>query len=77
VPLAGWSGVSNGKLLARISGNYDVFITVDKNLPAQQTPPPLLSVSSQFAPAPTNSPICDPWCRKFSPCWPPSSQAKS
>lgn len=36
VPLAGWSGISNGKLLARIAGNYDVFVTVDENLPAQQ-----------------------------------------
>ena len=34
VPLAGWAGVSNGKLLARIAGNYDAFVTVDKNLPA-------------------------------------------
>jgi len=36
VQMAGWSGVSNGKLLARIAGNYDAFVTVDKNLPAQQ-----------------------------------------
>jgi len=36
VQAAGWAGISNGKLLARIAGNYDVFITVDKNLPAQQ-----------------------------------------
>ena len=36
VPAAGWAGVSNGKLLARIAGNYDAFITVDKNLPSQQ-----------------------------------------
>lgn len=36
VPSAGWAGISNGKLLARIAGNYDAFITVDKNLPAQQ-----------------------------------------
>ena len=36
VPLAGWASVSNGRLLARINGNYDAFITVDKNLPAQQ-----------------------------------------
>ena len=36
VPLAGWAGVSNGKLLARIAGNYDAFVTVDRNLPAQQ-----------------------------------------
>jgi len=31
----GWAGISNGKLLIRIQGNYDAFITVDKNLPAQ------------------------------------------
>jgi len=36
VPQVGWAGVANGKLLARIQGNYDAFITVDKNLPAQQ-----------------------------------------
>lgn len=36
VQQAGWAGVSNGKLLALIGGNYDAFITVDKNLPAQQ-----------------------------------------
>ncbi len=35
VPLAGWAGISNGELLARIDGNYDAFVTVDKNLPAQ------------------------------------------
>ena len=34
---AGWAGVSNGRLLTLITGNYDAFLTVDKNLPAQQT----------------------------------------
>ena len=36
VPEAGWAGVSKGKLLSRIAGNYDAFITIDKNLPVQQ-----------------------------------------
>ncbi len=36
VPLAGWAGVSNGKLLDLIAGNYDAVITIDKNLPVQQ-----------------------------------------
>jgi len=35
VPLAGWAGLSNGKLLACIAGRFDAFITVDKNLPSQ------------------------------------------
>lgn len=36
VPQAGWAGSTNGKLLARIAGNFDAFVTVDKNLPSQQ-----------------------------------------
>ena len=37
VPQAGWASISNGKLLALItaSAQFDVFITVDKNLPVQ------------------------------------------
>ena len=38
VPQAGWASISNGKLLRLIaaSGKFDVFVTVDKNLPHQQ-----------------------------------------
>jgi predicted nuclease of predicted toxin-antitoxin system len=38
VPQAGWSSVKNGKLLRLIadSGKFDLFVTVDKNLPHQQ-----------------------------------------
>ena len=32
----GWSGVKNGKLLALASNDFDVFVTVDQNLPYQQ-----------------------------------------
>ena len=32
----GWSGFKNGKLLALAAARFDVFITVDKNLPYQQ-----------------------------------------
>lgn len=34
----GWLGVQNGRLLKLIveSGQFDVFVTVDKNLPHQQ-----------------------------------------
>ena len=32
----GWSGISNGKLLALAAAEFDVFITVDKNLSHQQ-----------------------------------------
>jgi predicted nuclease of predicted toxin-antitoxin system len=37
VPQSGWASVSNGKLLRLIagSGKFDVFLTVDKNLPQQ------------------------------------------
>ncbi len=37
VPQAGWASISNGKLLALIAASrkFDVFLTVDKNLPHQ------------------------------------------
>ncbi|MEM8545621.1 MAG: hypothetical protein AAGF66_16700 [Cyanobacteria bacterium P01_H01_bin.119] len=36
VPNMGWAGIKNGQLLARVSGSFDVFITVDRNLPFEQ-----------------------------------------
>ena len=33
----GWAGMSNGQLLSAASADFDVFVTVDKNLPHQQT----------------------------------------
>ena|SRR5580700_3364671 len=35
VPKAGWAGKINGELLALIEGRYDAFVTVDRNLSAQ------------------------------------------
>ena len=37
VPQAGWASIKNSKLLQLIadSGKWDVFLTVDKNLPRQ------------------------------------------
>lgn len=32
----GWKGITNGELLARISGAYDVLVTGDTNMPYQQ-----------------------------------------
>lgn len=32
----GWGGVKNGALLALAAGEFDAFLTVDKNLPYQQ-----------------------------------------
>lgn len=36
VPEAGFAGLKNGKLLASISGSFDVFVTIDANLEYQQ-----------------------------------------
>jgi predicted nuclease of predicted toxin-antitoxin system len=38
VPQAGWASISNRKLLRLIaaSGEFEVFVTVDKSLPQQQ-----------------------------------------
>ena len=32
----GWAGIRNGELLARSAGQFDVFVTVDRNLAFQQ-----------------------------------------
>ena len=36
VPQMGWAGTKNGKLLALVEKEFDVFITVDRNLSFQQ-----------------------------------------
>ena len=38
---AGYGGLENGELLRAASSKYDVFITVDRNLPFQQNIAPL------------------------------------
>lgn len=39
VPQMGWAGVKNGQLLALAEKEFDVFITVDRNLSFQQNLP--------------------------------------
>lgn len=39
VTQAGWSGIKNGKLLALAQEGFDVFLTIDQNLVAQQNLP--------------------------------------
>jgi hypothetical protein len=39
VPQMGWSGVKNGQLLALAVAEFDVFITVDRNLSFQHNLP--------------------------------------
>lgn len=36
VPQMGWAGAKNGQLLALLEREFDVFITVDRNLSLQQ-----------------------------------------
>ncbi len=35
----GWAGITNGKLLALAQAEFDVFVTVDRNLTFQQNIP--------------------------------------
>jgi len=35
----GWSGVKNGELLRRTAGQFDAFVTMDRNLEFQQNLP--------------------------------------
>jgi hypothetical protein len=32
-----WNGISNGKLLERADGLFDVLLTADQNIPCQQS----------------------------------------
>jgi hypothetical protein len=36
VPEAGWAGLKNGELLNRAQEQFEVFVTVDRNLPFQR-----------------------------------------
>jgi hypothetical protein len=36
VPARGWSGITNGKLLALAQTEFEAFVTVDRNLSFQQ-----------------------------------------
>ena len=36
VPLIGWAGLKNGDLLRRAENEFQIFITMDGNLPHQQ-----------------------------------------
>jgi len=49
----GWKGVKNGKLLSLCEKEFDVFITVDQNLPHQQNLS-ALNVAVLILAAPTN-----------------------
>lgn len=39
VPQMGWAGVKNGQLLTLAASEFDVFVTVDRNLSFQQNLP--------------------------------------
>lgn len=39
VPQMGWAGITNGELLTLAAQEFDVFITVDRNLSFQQNLP--------------------------------------
>ena len=39
VPQTGWAGIKNGELMTLAAAEFDVFITVDRNLSYQQNLP--------------------------------------
>lgn len=53
VSQAGWSGVQNGELLRRAEGQFDVFVTVDRNVAFQQYLPQF-AIAVVLLQAPTN-----------------------
>ena len=53
VPQMGWAGIKNGELLTRAQGQFDVFVTVDRNLFFQQNLPQF-NISVMILQAATN-----------------------
>jgi hypothetical protein len=53
VPQAGWAGLQNGELLRRAQEQFDVFVTVDRNLSFQQSLPQF-AIAVIILQAPTN-----------------------
>jgi len=53
VPQMGWANFNNGHLLGLAQQNFDVFITVDRNLPFQQNLPKF-DIAIVVLRAPTN-----------------------
>ena len=53
VPQAGWAGIQNGELLRRAQEQFDVFVTVDRNLSFQQHLPQF-TIAVIVLQAPTN-----------------------
>lgn len=53
VPRMGWAGLKNGDLLALAEKQFDIFITVDRNLAFQQNLPKF-NISVVVLRAPTN-----------------------
>ena len=53
VPQAGWAGIKNGELLTRAQAQFDVFVTVDRNLAFQQNVPQY-TIAVIVLQAPTN-----------------------
>jgi len=53
VPQAGWAGIKNGELLRLAQAQFDVFVTVDRNLSVQQSLPDF-SIAVIVLRAPTN-----------------------
>jgi hypothetical protein len=49
----GWAGVKNGELLRRAAGQFDILLTVDRNLEYQQSFPNL-SLAVIIVHAPSN-----------------------
>ena len=53
VQQCGWGGLTNGRLLELAQGDFDVFLTVDRNLSSQQEVP-VLDIAVMVLHATTN-----------------------
>jgi hypothetical protein len=76
-PETGWAGLKNGELLKRAQEQFDVFVTVDRNLPFQRDLS-VFSIAVVVLRAQTNRlGICACWSRSCLLSYRPRRPAKS
>ena len=63
----GWASIKNGELLALAAEQFDVFVTVDRNLSSQQNLSPFRFRLLCFGRKRTGLPISGRWRRTSSP----------
>lgn len=76
VPQMGWAGIKNGELMKLAEAEFDIFVTVDRNLSYQQNLPKFNIALVVLRAVSNRLPDLSPFARKIVDCIPTSVAAK-